>query len=112
MKRWLRVVVICVCIASPCSAATSAHFNGKATAKDGDDLIIAGTDLRLFGIDAFERSQRCEAGGVLYACGEQAYKALATKIAGKLVDCTQRDYDTVHHRPVVVCSIDNEDLNA
>jgi endonuclease YncB( thermonuclease family) len=48
-----------------CSAALAgaADFSGSATAKDGDDLIIGGHDLRLFGVDASELSQGCDAGG-------------------------------------------------
>jgi endonuclease YncB( thermonuclease family) len=94
------------------SAVAGADFSGPATAKDGDDLIIAGHDLRMFGIDAPELSQRCEAGGSVYPCGEWARDALAGKIAGARVDCDQRDFDSLNGRPVVACRIGAEDINA
>jgi hypothetical protein len=33
-------------------------------------------------------------------------------VHGRIVHCEQRDYDAEHKRPVAVCSIDGEDLNA
>jgi endonuclease YncB( thermonuclease family) len=92
--------------------AGAADFSGSATAKDGEDLIICGHDLRLFGIDAPELGQRCEAGGSIYPCGEWARDALAAKIAGHHVICEQRDYDSQNGRPVVACQIGAEDLNS
>jgi len=92
--------------------AGGADFSGTAVAKDGDDLIIAGRDLRLFGIDAPELGQRCEADGSVYPCGEWARDALAGKIAGASVNCELRDYDARNVRPVVACRIGTDDLNA
>jgi endonuclease YncB( thermonuclease family) len=43
------------------STARAQTFDGPATAIDGDDLVIGGTDIRMFGIDAFETKQKCEA---------------------------------------------------
>jgi endonuclease YncB( thermonuclease family) len=92
--------------------ARAQTFDGQAIAKDGDDLIIAGTDIRLFGIDAFEFGQMCEADGAAYACGQLAKQDLAKKVLGREVHCEQRDYDSAHKRPVAVCSVDGEDVNA
>src|SRR3954447_2112291 len=74
--------------------------------------VIGGSDIRLFGIDAFELHQMCEADSKMYACGELANQDLAKKVQGRNVHCEQRDYDAEHKRPVAVCSTDGEDLNA
>jgi endonuclease YncB( thermonuclease family) len=110
----MRRVALNICITTVLIAGTARAqtFEGHATAKDGDDLVIGGTDLRLFGIDAFELHQTCEADGKSYACGQLAKDDLAKKVLGHTVHCVQRDYDAEHHRPVAVCSIDGEDLNA
>ena len=63
--------------------ARAQSFDGHAFAKDGDDLIVDGTDIRLFGIDAFEFKQRCEADGALYPCGKIAKQELAKKVQGR-----------------------------
>ncbi len=111
MARFTEAIIVTVLALWP-GIAAGADFSGPATAKDGDDLIIAGHDLRLFGIDAPELGQRCEAGGSVYSCGEWARDALAGKIAGARVDCDQRDYDARNGRPVVACRIGALDLNA
>jgi endonuclease YncB( thermonuclease family) len=108
----LATILACLAFAAWTCAAAGADFSSPATAKDGDDLIIAGHDLRMFGIDAPELSQRCEAGGSVYPCGEWARDALAGKVAGARVDCDQQDYDARNGRPVVTCRIGSQDLNA
>jgi endonuclease YncB( thermonuclease family) len=65
-------------------SANAQNFDGEAHAKDGDDLIVAGKDIRLFGIDAFEFDQKCEAEGKLYPCGVFAQEQLVHKIFGPL----------------------------
>lgn len=92
--------------------AAAGEVTGQATTRNGDDLLIAGMDLRLFGIDAFESGQRCEAGGRLYHCGRLAERALAEKIAGVRVTCQPRDLDLRRRRPVVECRIGDQNLNA
>ena len=42
-------LVICIAMALIAGTARAQTFEGHATAKDGDDLVIGGTDLRLFG---------------------------------------------------------------
>jgi hypothetical protein len=47
----MRRVALNICITTVLIAGTARAqtFEGHATAKDGDDLVIGGTDLRLFG---------------------------------------------------------------
>lgn len=51
-------------------------FEGRATAVDGDSLIMGGERLRLEGIDAPEMDQTCTRGGAEWNCGRDARAAL------------------------------------
>jgi endonuclease YncB( thermonuclease family) len=96
------------------SAAPLCHAQdliGRASVIDGDTIEIHGQRIRLFGIDAPEHDQLCEAGGNQYRCGQQAALALSDQIGSKSVDCVRRDVDQ-YGRVVAVCSAGGEDLNA
>jgi endonuclease YncB( thermonuclease family) len=71
---------------------------------DGDTIEIHGQRIRLFGIDAPESRQTCEADGAIYRCGQQAALALADHIGQRTVSCSQRDTDR-YDRVVAVCNI-------
>ena len=104
---WL-VIVASLIMASP---AFAADLIGQASIIDGDTIEIHGQRIRLFGIDAPEHDQLCEAGGNQYRCGQQAALALADQIGSRTVDCVPRDVDQ-YGRVVAVCSAVGEDLNA
>ncbi|QEX16838.1 hypothetical protein FRZ44_21330 [Hypericibacter terrae] len=78
---------------------------------DGDTLEIHGTRIRLFGIDAPESRQLCEAQGQQYRCGQKAAFALADHVGSSPVTCDPRDTDR-YGRTVAVCYLGSEDLNA
>ena len=83
---------------------------GHARVIDGDSLEVAGVSVRLFGIDAPERDQKCQdAAGKTYSCGRSAQRALAAAIAGREVTCTPVDVDQ-YKRDVSVCTANNSDL--
>jgi endonuclease YncB( thermonuclease family) len=90
--------------------AAGAEVSGIATAKDGDSLLVAGIDIRLYGIDAPEWRQQCANGQALYACGQDALRALASRVNGKTVRCEQIDYDAHYQRPVSRCFVGEEDV--
>jgi endonuclease YncB( thermonuclease family) len=75
-------------------------FAGPAKAIDGDSLVIAGKNLRLWGIDAPELNQTCPDG---FKAGARAYEHLASIVQGRTVSCRQLDLDH-HRRPLVICS--------
>lgn len=85
--------------------------SGQAQAIDGDTLEVAGTRVRLYGVDAPEKDQTCRRSGREYACGQDALAALRTRVAGGPVACARRDTDR-YGRTVAVCQQGGEDLNA
>jgi endonuclease YncB( thermonuclease family) len=87
------------------------EISGFARVIDGDTIVIKGQRIRLHGIDAPERNQKCERAGQLYRCGQFATLALANKTKERSVKCEQRAVDR-YNRIVAVCTSDNEDLNA
>jgi endonuclease YncB( thermonuclease family) len=83
---------------------------GRAAVVAGDVLKVAGTTVRLSGIEAPERTQLC--GGVgKWRCAEAAQAALAKVIGGRPVRCRLSGTDSAG-RPIGHCSIDSVDINA
>ena len=92
-------------------AAHAQIVTGQAVALDGDSLSIAGTQVRLHGIDAPEGSQTCKRGGSDWQCGQDAKALLASIIAERPVVCEQRDTDR-YGRIVAKCTVGRVDLAA
>ena len=91
--------------------ATGATVAGPARVVDGDTLSVGGARVRLHGIDAPERGQRCRAGGARWDCGRDATRALEARIGSGSVACEARDRDR-YGRTVAVCRVAGADLNA
>lgn len=86
-------------------------FSGMGYAIDGDSLKIAGHEVRLFGIDAPEYSQKClDGSGVEYSCGLMAKKFTADLIKGKEVTCYYH-YKDVYNRYLAKCYVDEVEVN-
>ncbi len=111
MHRFLVGLSSLVMLSIAPAAFAAADIIGQASVIDGDTIEIHGQRIRLFGIDAPEHDQLCEAGGHQYRCGQQASLALSDQIGSKSVDCVPRDVDQ-YGRVVAVCSVTGEDLNA
>jgi endonuclease YncB( thermonuclease family) len=92
-------------------AAADETLSGLAMVVDGDTLKIDGVAVRLFGIDAPERSQRCrDSRGATYRCGVRATDALASRLDDVTVRCQPRDRDH-YGRIVAVCFAGRTDVN-
>ncbi len=94
----------------PISAETET-LTGKPYVTDGDTVKISGEKIRLSGIDAPERNQRCkEASGKIYDCGIVSTEALRTKIGNNSIKCegTKRDR---YGRLIGICYLKETDLN-
>lgn len=107
-----------VLLSLPTATAVPGIVQGRALVIDGDTLEIAGTRVRLAGIDAPELDQPCSTeGDVLasssrtYRCGEQAAAALADRIGRDPVIC---ELQAAEDRTVLeaVCRLNDEDLGA
>ena len=86
-----------------------ARISGVATVTDGDTLKIGPERIRLHGIDAPESAERCRAGGRTWVCGAAATRVLRSRIAGRPVECAERDR---YGRIDAVCRVDGADVNA
>lgn len=87
------------------------QLSGRARVVDGDSLEIAGTSIRLFGIDAFEGRQNCLRDGKAWHCGEAAAGRLRELVGSNSLTCEQRDTDR-YGRTVARCMSGAIDLAA
>ncbi|MCA0316583.1 MAG: thermonuclease family protein [Proteobacteria bacterium] len=85
------------------------QITGHARIIDGDSLMVAGTEVRLWGIDAPELFQRCMRDGREVQCGREAARALIAMVAGQQVTCDRRDMDRFG-RTVATCRVEAVDL--
>jgi endonuclease YncB( thermonuclease family) len=86
---------------------------GTARIIDGDTIDIAGTRIRLAGIDAPESDQTCtDAAARPWACGQVATRALVAHVAGQPLKCQVSGLDP-YRRVLAVCVLpDGSDINA
>jgi endonuclease YncB( thermonuclease family) len=86
-------------------------ISGAVRVVDGDSLHVGDTEVRLFGVDAFEGRQVCVRDGNPWRCGEAAANALRKLTTGATITCDQRDTDS-YGRTVAVCTDGTVDLGA
>lgn len=86
-------------------------ISGTVRVVDGDSLHVGSTEIRLFGVDAFEGRQTCVRDGNPWRCGEAAANELRELTTGRAITCDKRDTDT-YGRTVAVCSNGDVDVAA
>lgn len=85
---------------------------GLARVLDGDTIDIAGTRIRLEGIDAPEGGQDCaRAGGGTWRCGQAASVELQRLIGRAVVRCESHGTDR-YGRMLGICFVGATDINA
>lgn len=106
------ISILALCLASIAFTGPATAFQkgdvieGRATAKDGDGIVIRGTEVRMQGVAAPEdNGYRVDAGG------PEATRALSALVDGKIVTC-RLDGTSARGRPVGVCYLDGQDLGA
>ena len=83
----MRNAVISLALVLLFAPAALADMTGPATVIEGDLIEIMGERVRLYGIDAPERGQRCTHLGKTFDCGHIAKTALMDLTAGATVVC-------------------------
>ena len=107
---WVVAVGLMVAIATGYSPFAKT-ISGDVRVIDGDSLHVGDTEVRLFGVDAFEGRQVCIRDGTPWRCGEAAANELRKLTTGANISCNKRDTDS-YGRTVAVCSNGAEDLGA
>lgn len=104
-------IAISLALALAASPALAADIVGVPRIVDGDTVEIAGTKVRLNGIDAPEADQVClDARGRRWTCGVSARDALAARYGGKTWTCRPKEMD-LYGRTVASCAADGEDVD-
>jgi endonuclease YncB( thermonuclease family) len=98
---WAMLIAVMILIAR-IADPPAPPITGNARVIDGDSLVVAGTEIRLYGIDAPEYRQTCTRAGVAWACGREAASALRTMVTGRDLACRARDLDR-YDRTVATC---------
>jgi endonuclease YncB( thermonuclease family) len=103
--------------AQTASIAPMKVLEGPARVVDGDTLYVEGQKIRLFALDAPEKSQMClDASGREYACGEESLQALSHHIKDVPLRCAVRGMDQ-YNRAIATCTLEtrngvSEDIGA
>ena len=92
--------------------ALASDIHGHARAIDGDSLMVDGTEIRLYGMDAPEYLQTCrnKRDGHEWPCGKASRNHMATLIQNGIVECEKVTTDK-YNRTIARCHTGNTDLN-
>jgi len=86
-------------------------LQGRAEVLSGELIRVAGTTVRLAGIEAPDRRQTCGAGRRRFRCGAAAESALERLVDGRSVSCTLSGTDD-RGRPLATCMRGKTDVGA
>jgi len=90
------------------------EISGVARIIDADLIKVGDVDIRLFGIDAPEPTQRCRRhakGRGKWGCGRKAVTQLSNLVNNNKVTCMRKGTDNLG-RIMATCSVDNWDVAA
>lgn len=105
----MRTILFIALLAIP-TVALAQSYTGAVKVIDGDTLDMAGTRIRLHGIDAVEHAQNCSTSTGPWACGKEATATLAAIIRSRPVECVQKDEDKFG-RVVAECHVGSINLS-
>jgi endonuclease YncB( thermonuclease family) len=108
--RMLRTLYLSLLVALIPALAQAADVSGVPKIRDGDQLTIGSTRVRLAGTDAPGLDQLClNASGERWTCGVAAYDALVAHVGDKSWACHIQRVDRFG-RSVAKCEVDGEDV--
>ena len=108
MKKITLIIIILLNLNEKIIAS---EIYGLPVITDGDTIKILNNKIRLHGIDAPEKDQKCYKNKKKYNCGTVATQALIKKINKDAVKClTQKNKDR-YNRFIGICFVGQEDLN-
>ncbi len=90
-------------------AAAGTTISGSARASAGDQLVIHGARIQLFGITAPAPGQSCPSASGDWPCGNRSLAALARRVDGKTVTCRVR-HRVGHGHWQAVCHLRHTDI--
>jgi endonuclease YncB( thermonuclease family) len=103
-------LVAAFAVLTSCGTTLADDVMGLASVVDGDTLMIRGTSIRLWGVDAPKGTQLCrKKDGDQYPCGVEAANDLDTFIAMRPVDCNPIRLDR-YGRTLATCAVGGADL--
>ena len=109
MKRGIVVILFWLLLCTPASAQ---EIVGPARVIDGDTIEIAGTRIRLYGIDAPEWYQICFGPNAQpWRCGRDSAWALRDLTKGHAVRCPELFGLDRYRRTLAVCFVGSVEIN-
>ncbi|MBI1416343.1 MAG: thermonuclease family protein [Limimaricola sp.] len=108
MFRLCSILLLCLCTAQPLRA----EIVGALRVIDGDTFDVAGTRIRLVGVDAPEAHQNCTTTtGASFACGAWVSRTVRASWQGQRASCAPQGTDR-YGRTLATCQVAGEDLGA
>lgn len=92
-------------------AGSTDGLSGVVEVVDGDTIRLGAERVRLYGIDAPEKSQPCSIQNQTVRCGELATAALRSLAEGRTASCEPQSRDR-YGRTVAICTVGSEDIGA
>lgn len=108
MKAYALALPLIIVLSAPTFAE---EIIGPARIIDGDTLVIGGTHIRIWGIDAFEARQQCHRPDGDWPCGAMATILLQMFTEHYPVICTDKGRDR-YNRTVATCTANGIDLGS
>ena len=106
----LKTLLTAILLILPPAIAGAADVTGVPKIRDGDQVQIGNTRIRLGGVDAPSTDQLClNNSGERWTCGVAARDALTKHVEGKTWTCHVRQTDR-RGRTVARCEVDGEDI--
>ncbi len=111
-RAWIVAIVLALTAGFNAGIASAApEFSGQARIRDGGQLMIGKTKVRLGGLSAPALDQLCQReGDPRWTCGAAARDALIEKTRNKTWTCKPRQTDR-QGRIIARCTVDGEDIH-